>query len=627
MAYLPPEQAVEGSDALAVEYMNERFPVTVAVVGATRALRSRECEDPLVKVLVCVKRVPMTGGRIVLTDDALAIETKHLGFAISPHEECGVEEAVRLVEQHGGESVVLTLGPADAEEQLRDAMAIGIDRGHPPRHRRRGVGSRGDRRRDRRGDPRRRGRLGAVRPHLLRQRVGRLGRLPGRPSRRLRARPPLRDRAQERRRRGRDRAVRAGDRRRPRRLRAAAARRRDRARRAQPAALPVRAGPDARGTQAARGDDARRGPRRGSSCRGSSSRRARRGRPRCSATAPEAAAAVVDLLRADRGGVVNLVLVEHADGVATDVSLQALALAADARRRDARAADRARWRRGGGAACPGRRRARRRARRRSTRSRPTPGRRSSAGVAERIGATAVVAPGHRARRPTRWPARPSASASRSPPTCTAVTPGTPLSLTRIRWGGSLLEEARAARRAGAADRRAAHGRRGCGRARPGSVETFTPELAEADLVVRVRDRVAPPAGGVSLADAKVVVTGGRGVGSAEGFAAIEELAALLGGAVGCSRAVTMSGWRPHTDQVGQTGNKIAPEIYIACGVSGRDAAHRRRQGREADPRRQHRPRGADHVGRRLRGRRRPARGAARGVGGAAEAAGVKPATG
>jgi electron transfer flavoprotein beta subunit len=82
-----------------------------------------------VKVMVCVKRVPMTGGRIVLTEDAQAIETKHLGFAISPHEECGVEEAVRIVEQHGGESVVLTLGPADAEEQLRDAMAIGVDRG------------------------------------------------------------------------------------------------------------------------------------------------------------------------------------------------------------------------------------------------------------------------------------------------------------------------------------------------------------------------------------------------------------------------------------------------------------------------------------------------------------------
>lgn len=79
-------------------------------------------------VLVCVKRVPLTGGKIVLTEDAQAIATQHLGFTISPHEECGVEEAVRLVEAHGGESVVLTLGPPEAEEQLRDAMALGIDR-------------------------------------------------------------------------------------------------------------------------------------------------------------------------------------------------------------------------------------------------------------------------------------------------------------------------------------------------------------------------------------------------------------------------------------------------------------------------------------------------------------------
>ena len=79
-------------------------------------------------ILCCVKRVPMTGGRIVLTADEQAIETRHLGFTISPHEECGVEEAVRLVEQHGGSSTVLTLGPAEAEEQLRDCMALGIDR-------------------------------------------------------------------------------------------------------------------------------------------------------------------------------------------------------------------------------------------------------------------------------------------------------------------------------------------------------------------------------------------------------------------------------------------------------------------------------------------------------------------
>ena len=80
------------------------------------------------RVLVCVKRVPLTGGRMVLTADEQAIDTKHLGFTISPHEECAVEEAVRLVEANGGESVVLTLGPAEAEEQLRDCMAIGADR-------------------------------------------------------------------------------------------------------------------------------------------------------------------------------------------------------------------------------------------------------------------------------------------------------------------------------------------------------------------------------------------------------------------------------------------------------------------------------------------------------------------
>jgi electron transfer flavoprotein beta subunit len=78
-------------------------------------------------VLVCVKRVPLTGGRIVLTDDHRAIQTRHLGFTVSPHEECGAEEAVRLIERHGGSSAVLTLGPPEAEEQLRDLMAIGID--------------------------------------------------------------------------------------------------------------------------------------------------------------------------------------------------------------------------------------------------------------------------------------------------------------------------------------------------------------------------------------------------------------------------------------------------------------------------------------------------------------------
>jgi electron transfer flavoprotein beta subunit len=79
--------------------------------------------------LVAVKRVPITGGKMVLTDDGQSLQTRHLGFTISPHEECGVEEAVRIVEAQGGEVVVLTLGPAEAEEQLRECMALGADRG------------------------------------------------------------------------------------------------------------------------------------------------------------------------------------------------------------------------------------------------------------------------------------------------------------------------------------------------------------------------------------------------------------------------------------------------------------------------------------------------------------------
>jgi electron transfer flavoprotein beta subunit len=80
-----------------------------------------------VNVLVCVKRVPVTGGRITLTPDERGIDTRYLGFTVSPHEECAVEEAVRIVEARGGSSTVLTLGPPQAEEQLRDALALGMD--------------------------------------------------------------------------------------------------------------------------------------------------------------------------------------------------------------------------------------------------------------------------------------------------------------------------------------------------------------------------------------------------------------------------------------------------------------------------------------------------------------------
>jgi electron transfer flavoprotein beta subunit len=80
------------------------------------------------EILVCVKRVPLTGGKMVLSEDERAIETRHLGFTISPHEECGVEEAVRIVEAHGGSVTVVALGPPEAEEQLRECLALGADR-------------------------------------------------------------------------------------------------------------------------------------------------------------------------------------------------------------------------------------------------------------------------------------------------------------------------------------------------------------------------------------------------------------------------------------------------------------------------------------------------------------------
>ena len=134
-------------------------------------------------------------------------------------------------------------------------------------------------------------------------------------------------------------------------------------------------------------------------------------------------------------------------------------------------------------------------------------------------------------------------------------------VTRQRWGGSLLEEARL------------HGSPQLLTVAPhtqpaaeiGDVETLT---ADDDASPKVLERIEESSGGVSLRDAKVVVSGGRGVGSAEGFAIIEELAGLLGAAVGCSRVATSAGWRPHTDQVGQTGTKISADLYVACGISG-----------------------------------------------------------
>jgi electron transfer flavoprotein alpha subunit len=149
--------------------------------------------------------------------------------------------------------------------------------------------------------------------------------------------------------------------------------------------------------------------------------------------------------------------------------------------------------------------------------------------------------------------------------CIAVTPGDPITVTRLRWGGSLLEEARL-HSSRPLITVAPHTVRPDDGPAPAQVVVDRPD--DREFTVQVSERITSSNGGVSLAEAKVIVSGGRGVGSKEGFAIIEELAGLLGAAVGCSRAVTSAGWRPHSDQVGQTGTKVSPEVYIACGISG-----------------------------------------------------------
>jgi electron transfer flavoprotein alpha subunit len=141
-------------------------------------------------------------------------------------------------------------------------------------------------------------------------------------------------------------------------------------------------------------------------------------------------------------------------------------------------------------------------------------------------------------------------------------------LTRHRWAGSLLEdavlEAPVALLTVAPDAVAAEPTQEPSTV---SVRRCEPALEPADLLVRAVESAAR-SGGVSLATARVVVGGGRGVGGPDGFGALEELAGLLGGVVGVSRVVTSEGWRPHKQQVGQTGTRISPELYLACGISG-----------------------------------------------------------
>jgi electron transfer flavoprotein alpha subunit len=153
--------------------------------------------------------------------------------------------------------------------------------------------------------------------------------------------------------------------------------------------------------------------------------------------------------------------------------------------------------------------------------------------------------------------------------CTLVSPdgGQSHRIVRHRWAGLLLEEAVMAAPVAlftVATDAVAPVPSPCSSV---AVHVHKPELAEEDLRVRAVESPAGP-GGASLATARVVVGGGRGVGGTDGFAPLEELAGLLGGVVGVSRVVTSEGWRPHKQQVGQTGTKITPELYLACGISG-----------------------------------------------------------
>jgi electron transfer flavoprotein alpha subunit len=153
--------------------------------------------------------------------------------------------------------------------------------------------------------------------------------------------------------------------------------------------------------------------------------------------------------------------------------------------------------------------------------------------------------------------------------CLTVEPGERYRLSRQRWAGSLIEDCWL----DAPVRLLTVGPNTVPIDAPDAspapaVEAVPVTLTDADLAVHVTSREAPERGRVSLTDARVVIGGGRGVGSSEGFAELEELAGLLGGAVGGSRVVTSAGWRPHADQIGQTGLRIAPDLYIACGISG-----------------------------------------------------------
>jgi electron transfer flavoprotein alpha subunit len=152
----------------------------------------------------------------------------------------------------------------------------------------------------------------------------------------------------------------------------------------------------------------------------------------------------------------------------------------------------------------------------------------------------------------------------------AISAAEPLVVTRQVQGGAVLEEMRLPERP-AVLTVAGHAVEASPAATPGEavVREHSPEVAAADLLARVvsTEPAAPDESG-ALTSARVVVGAGRGAGSADGFDGVVELAELLDGALGVSRVVTSLGWRPHHEQIGQTGSRISPEVYIPCGISG-----------------------------------------------------------
>lgn len=154
--------------------------------------------------------------------------------------------------------------------------------------------------------------------------------------------------------------------------------------------------------------------------------------------------------------------------------------------------------------------------------------------------------------------------------CTALAgDGENINLTRLIWGGSLFQEAQLTGpcKLLTVDPAAFEPQQAT---TPGAatLEVFSADLQDGDFVDQLKAVEKGEQQGISLTEAKVVIGGGRGVGGEEGFAVLDELAALLNGAVGVSRVATNNGWRPHSDQIGQTGAQIAPDVYIACGISG-----------------------------------------------------------